>query len=209
MGWLDTLRNVLGIAGRVGSVAGDIAGSRGDAMANAEGAQLTRDRLNLDRAHYQDQSYMDRADVDLNRRNFELNAPASRTNTGVRASMLSNLQSRGARGPQTMSSGRVVNPINFGTDPSALIGGDARGLGSEVMKQIMAQQAKGDQFDPIPKVDYPTPQGAPQSGILDKVLNVGAAVGGVAGAIPNPPVNQARRRKPTPPVTPDPYDPEL
>lgn len=157
-------------------------------------AQAQRDRTNLDSAHDQDQSILQRAGVDLQRRDFALNAPGHRLSTGVRGSAVANAHNIGVgTGPaMTLSSGRTINPIQYtGGGPDDLLSPDARSLGSMVTKDMLAQETAGDHFDPLDTVEYPRASAPKQGSVLDRILGAGALGAGVVGA-----VGSAFRRKP-------------
>ena len=194
------LSNGSQVAGAVSPVLGGAADARAKAEAEEERNQLTRDQLNLSSANSRDKSILDRAGVDLDQRKFQLTAPAARLSTGVRGSMVANAHpvTVGTGGPMTLSSGRTINPIHFGGFDASMINDKARELGDAVTDQALQSQLKGDKFDPLPTVDFPTATPAPDGGLGDKLLGgaaTGSALLGAAGPVLSRILAQAKKPK--------------
>lgn len=174
------------ISSNLSPVLGGMAASRGDALQNQERNQLSRDSLNLSAANLKDRSILDRAGLDMDQRKFQLAAPAARMGDSVRGSIMSRAHNvtAGAGAPMTLSSGHTINPIHYnGVGPDDLLNDNTRQLGDAVTGQMLEAQLKGDKFDPLPTVDFPSPAPAPQSGGMDKAIGAGAGIAGVLGAM--------------------------
>ena len=122
---------------------------------------------------------MNRATLDLNQRNFALNAPTTRMSQSARGSMLANAQDLQISHPRAN-----IPTITGGMRPSAL-SPETRQLGQLVARQALMSQMKGDTFDAVPQQNWQggvvappgvTPQ--PQAGALEKW-------GGIAGILGN------------------------
>ncbi len=160
-----------------------MAAERSQALQHQEGAQLTRDQLELQRAGLQDRSILDRAGLDLDQRKYQATVPGTRMTNSVRGSMLANAHPiTVGQGPSmTLSSGRTINPIHFGGYDASLLNKNTRDLGDAVTGQALQSQLAGDKFDPLEKVDFPKPQGMPQASGMDRAIGTGAQIAGAAG----------------------------
>lgn len=192
-GVLGGIKKAGSVLGRVAPVLGEMAGSMGDSRVNANNSRLAVDRTRLDRANSMDRSIIDRAGVDLDQRQFQLDAPGKRLSTGVRGSLAANYTpttvSSGA--PMTMSSGAQVKPTMFSAPK---LGQGAKDLGALVEQQMLSDQQAGDKFAPLPKVDFPEVRDPEEAGFLESAVNLGAGVAGVGGALANPTMDRLMRR---------------
>lgn len=122
---------------------------------------------------------MNRAGLDLQQRQFALNAPTTRMSQSARGSMLANAQDLQISHPRAN-----IPTITGGMRPSALTP-ETRQLGQLVARQTLMDQMKGDTFEAVPQQDWQggvvappgvTPQ--PQPSGLEKW-------GGIAGILGN------------------------
>ena len=133
----------------------------------------------LDALKQAESANMNRATLDLNQRNFALNAPTTRMSQSARGSMLANAQDLQISHPRAN-----IPTITGGMRPSAL-SPETRQLGALVARQTLLDQMKGDTFDAVPQQNWQggvvappgvTPQ--PQASGLEKW-------GGIAGILGN------------------------
>src|SRR5262245_11038116 len=139
---------------------------------------------NLNRANLQEQGALDRATLDLKRREFGLDAPQARARNAALGSILANVQDVTATHPR-------ANIVNFqgGLRPS-LLSPEARQLGAQMSRDALIQQMGGDKFEDIPKTELagtdwsslmsmkpPEQTPLPQAGGFDTFLNWGAGIG--------------------------------
>lgn len=173
---LDTIGKV---SKGVAQPLGQAAGAQASARSSEAQQQILRDRLNMDKAQSEASQQTSNAATDLNQRAFKLQAPGARLSTGVQGSAVSRAHNitAGTGAPITLSSGKVINPIQFnGGGPDDLLSDDARSLGSMVTRQMLEDQTAGDHFDPLQKTSFPGATPAqPESG-SEKLLG-GAALG--------------------------------
>jgi hypothetical protein len=137
----------------------------------------------LDALKQAESANMNRATLDLNQRNFALNAPTTRMSQSARGSMLANAQDLQISHPRAN-----IPTITGGMRPSALTP-ETRQLGALVARQTLMSQMKGDTFDAVPQQDWKsgvvappgvTPQ--PQASGLEKWGGIAGILGNLAGA---------------------------
>ena len=137
----------------------------------------------LDALKQAESANMNRATLDLNQRNFALNAPTTRMSQSARGSMLANAQDLQISHPRAN-----IPTITGGMRPSAL-SPETRQLGALVARQTLLDQMKGDTFDPVPQQNWQggvvappgvTPQ--PQASGLEKWGGIAGILGNLAGA---------------------------
>lgn len=133
----------------------------------------------LDALKSAESANMNRAALDLNRRQFTLDAPTTRMNQSARGSMLANAQDVKVSHPRAH-----IPTITGGARPSAL-SQETRDLGSLVTRQALMAQMAGDTFEDVPQQNWQggvqTPPGVtpqPQASGLEKW-------GGIAGILGN------------------------
>ena len=126
---------------------------------------------------------MNRAGLDLQQRQFALNAPTTRMSQSARGSMLANAQDLQISHPRAN-----IPTVTGGMRPSAL-SPETRQLGALVARQALMSQMKGDTFDAVPQQDWKsgvvappgvTPQ--PQASGLEKWGGIAGILGNLAGA---------------------------
>lgn len=137
----------------------------------------------LDALKQAESANMNRATLDLNQRNFALNAPTTRMQQSARGSMLANAQDVSVSHPRAH-----IPTITGGARPSAL-SPETRQLGALVARQTLMSQMKGDTFDAVPQQNWQggvvappgvTPQ--PQASGLEKWGGIAGILGNLAGA---------------------------
>ncbi len=151
-GWGDAVR----IMGDVGTIASNA--SRRSAEANVVTADLQQraDQIALQRYL----AGLSGANVDLQQRNFALNAPSTRASQSVRGDIMANAQDVEFSGlPSYVTMGKTSG----GLRPS-LMSGNTRQLGSELSRKALMDQLKGDSFAPIEPL--PTAGSLPSSGLV-------------------------------------------
>jgi hypothetical protein len=124
---------------------------------------------------------MNRAGLDLNRRNFSLNAPSTRMAQAAAGSRMANTQDMTVSHPRAHT-----GSISGGPRPSDLTP-EARQLGALIARQSLMNQMKGDTFEDVPQQDWqsgvlqaPGVTGLPQAGGFEKF---GATMGLVGGGL--------------------------
>jgi len=139
----------------------------------------------------QERGALDRAGLDLQRRQFALNAPQTRGTQAMRGSLMANLQPTRLSGLPSRISASMPQ-VSGGLNASAL-SPEVREMGRTLQRQALLDQMKGDTFDPVPETDFksgvlplPALEELKKSGLLEKILGgvgLGASiVGGMGGA---------------------------
>lgn len=164
------------------------------AQRNALLAQLynTRQDATMSGLLGQSREQSDHARLDLDRRDFALDAPSTRAGQSVRGSILANAQPASISGLPAHIQSRIPN-ISGGLTPS-MFSGDTRALGNEMTRKALMDQLRGDDFEPLERTDFkggilaqPQLEQYQRSGLLEKILgNLGLGLtvaGGIGGAI--------------------------
>lgn len=134
------------------------------------------------------------ANLDLERRQFGLNAPRTRASQSVRGSILQNAQPMTLSGLPSRISSRIPQ-MSGGLTP-AMFSADTRALGGQLTRDALIDQLKGDDFEPMKETDFsaailqnPQLQELQRSGLLEKImggLGLAASVASpLSGAILN------------------------
>lgn len=186
LGGVGTGAKILAGLKSAAPILGGMANARYDAQSNSERNQIGRDSINLRSAEDTERAKLDRANLDMDQRKFQVTAPGQRLSTGVRGSMVSRAHNvtAGSGAPVTLSSGRSINPIHFsGMGPDDLLSPEARQLGEQTTATMLEQAMKGDKFDPID--DTPFPSATPERGssFTDKAIGTGSTIAGLGSAI--------------------------
>ena len=133
---------------------------------------------------------IDNARIDLDRRNFSLQAPNVRGQQALVGSLLQNLQPVKLSGLNPQIASRMPQ-ITGGLNPSA-IGPLARQMGLLMQQNAVSGQQKGDQFDPLVKTDFlkgliPAPKlaGYQGPGKAESILGILGAAGGAWSGLQN------------------------
>jgi hypothetical protein len=147
------------------------------------------------------------ANLDLNRRNFALNAPDTRMSQSVRGSILANAKPLTLSGLPDRVASRIPQ-MSGGLTPE-MFSPETRQLGEEMTRKALIDQLKGDEFAPLERTDFqggvltpPKMEDYQKSSLLEQImagLSVGGSlVGGVGEAI--------QRNKPRRVEDPDGYE---
>lgn len=140
----------------------------------------------------QDRGRVDRAGLDLARRQFALNAPDVRARQASRGDLMTNIRPASISNIPAAVRARMPT-ISGGLTPAAF-GPTSREFGRTMAQQALMQQLAGDKFDPIPDTDYSEvlqllrtlPNTALQRpGFLENLLGGIALGGSIAGGIGN------------------------
>jgi len=137
----------------------------------------------------EESSKQNRAGIDLQRRNFALNAPSARGKQALLGSLIQNIQDVNISGGSPQMRARMPQ-ISGGLRPSA-IGPMAQQMGALMQQNAVSGQQKGDVFDPMAPTDFksglvdpqtytidaPELQALQESGLLEKILG-GIGLGG-------------------------------
>jgi hypothetical protein len=193
-----------------GSAAADAIGSsmsgnrQGQNQANLHQNQLaaqlfgTQQNAATQALSQEEASKLNRAGLDLNQRNFALNAPNVRGRQAVAGSLLQNLQ------PATMSGGserlRAATPAIQGGMSASALSPEARQMGQLMVQQALEKQQAGDTFEPIPTTDFQSGRLTPpemaayeQPGKTESILGLLSMAGPLLEQFrkKTPPVNDA------------------
>ena len=178
----------------LGSVLGGLAGGRAQGRQSAAQTNLQRDQLATQQYGTQqnaliqallaaENANMGRANLDLNRRQFQLSAPGQRGQNAVRGDMMANAQDVSISHPRA-----TLPQISGGMRPS-MLSGNTRALGQDMSRQALLQQLKGDNFEDVPQQNWggavlkpPSQTPLPQGNWFDKFLGVAAPIAAIGGA---------------------------
>lgn len=140
---------------------------------------------------------LDRAQLDLLRRQFGLQAPQQRMSNAARGSVLANVQDVQVSHPRAH-----IPTITGGARPSNLTP-EARQLGALIARQSLMDQMKGDNFSEVPMQNWqggvlpkPGVAGYPQAGGFEKFAGAAGLVGSGLGAIQDAIQQYAQRQRP-------------
>lgn len=167
--------------GAGGAVADAIGSGRAQGRVAETNANSNYDQNRLRAAQLMEQALQGRAGIDLQQRQFALQAPQQRASNSVRGDTLANLQDAQINGPIVGTGGRVPQ-ITGGLRPS-LLSGNSRQLGQQMSRDALLQQMQGDKFDPLPAINVPQITPPQQAGTFDKILGGVGLAGGIAGAL--------------------------
>jgi hypothetical protein len=134
--------------------------------------------MKLRAAQLMEQALQNRAQLEMQQKQFGLQAPQARASNSVRGDTLANLQDATISG---LPSRINVPQIGGGLRPS-LLSQNSRDLGKDMSRQALMQQLQGDQFTPMPAANIPSITPMPQAGALDKILNTVGVIGTGVGA---------------------------
>lgn len=195
------LGGYLSTAGKVGAALADYGQGRADARLTESNAAQGANRNIIDLYQAQQQATnaensfglgkvsagLGIGNLDLNQKQFSLDAPGKRASNSVRGDILANAQDATVSG---VSPNIPVPTISGGLRPS-MFSANTRALGGEMSSQALASQRAGDQFAPLPTLpDYvpgpavPSLTDVPQAGKTDSILNTAGLVGSLASMIP-------------------------
>ena len=183
MDFWSGLKKILGVAGSAAAIpftggwsAAAIPGILGTAGAAASALGQGRAQGRIDEAgmaRTQNQDAYQRALLELQQKQFGLDAPRQRARNAVYGDALAGLQTSTITGlPERISS--RMGQIEGGFDASKMLTPGTRQLGADMSRQALVQQMAGDQFAPMQTAEYPQATGT------DKMLNVVGAVGGIS-----------------------------
>lgn len=149
-------------------------------------AALHNNRQNamMDAARAASGERLGQGNLDLEQRQFSLNAPRARASQSVRGSILQNAQPFQLSGLPSRISSRIPQ-MSGGLTP-AMFNADTRALGGQLTRDALIDQLKGDDFAPMEQTDFqsailqnPQLQELQQSGLLERImggLGLGASV---------------------------------
>jgi len=127
---------------------------------------------------------MDRAQLELLRKQFGLQAPQQRMSNAARGSTMANVQDVQVSHPRAH-----IPTITGGARPSNLTP-EARQLGALIARQSLMDQMKGDNFSEVPPQDWqsavqapPGTAGYPKAGGFEKFAGTMGMIGSGLGAV--------------------------
>src|SRR3990167_7248661 len=136
-------------------------------------------------AELTDRGALDRADLDLKRKGFALEAPKSRANLAVLGDLLANMQD------VTVPDHPRANVVRFegGLRPSNL-SPETRAMGTDLRRTAIMNQLAGDQFADVPTTDFtgtlrkpPVPTDVPKATGMDRFLDTSSMIAAAIAAI--------------------------
>ena len=205
-GWI--LPAIMGVAGLFGGAArgqGQERTNRNDFTQTANQQALTQQGITQNAMttamQGEERGALDRAGLDLSRRNFTLNAPSTRARQSVMGSLM---QSR----PSTINRSSIPSAVRSRMPTMSggpQMTGDTRQLGALMARLALQDQLRGDTFADVPATNFRSAvlppaqqQGYQNPGTLEQILGWLGLAGGAAGA-----VGSARAGRPpsaTPPM---------
>lgn len=178
-----------GLLSRVGEVAEPLAAGRAAGRIDESKIQAEQDRLAQERYRNQlsaetlnTNRQFGQANLDLNQRQFGLQAPQARASNAVRGDILANAQDFAYGTPSMV--GNIPVPTSTGGLRPSIFSENTRNIGRLMSEQALSGQQVGDNFTPLtfPTLGAPpslTP--LPEEGGLDKVLKTAGTVGALGG----------------------------
>lgn len=168
--------------GAGGAVADSLAAGRAQGRGAAAQANTQQQQQLLQALLAQEQANQNRANLDLNQRNFQLTAPNKRGSTAVLGDLLSRAQD--VKITPRAGLEKYVPQVTGGFKPSNL-SPETRQLGQSMTQNALTQQLKGDSFTNPPVQDFSQakPLPLPQANGLDKFLSIAGPIAGIAGAV--------------------------
>lgn len=177
----NVLSQVLNTAGGMSGPMAGAAKGRADARQIEAILNQNADRINTDRYVAQNDAALKNAALDLQRRQFGLNAPQTLANETARGDLLANVQPASISGLPSY----IQKPnISGGLSPADL-GPNARSAGQALSNQSLGHLQSGDltKFAPVNLATLPPVNPTPTGNILDTILSTGGLAGGLLGAL--------------------------
>lgn len=174
------LSGILGAAGKIGGVLSNASGSQAASRQNDALFNLQRDRATADVYNTAQRSIFDKANTELQQKQFALQAPVTRARQTSLGDLLANIQDVNIQAP----AGINVPQITGGLRPSAL-GPNARAAGGELSRQALMALMNGSDT-PTTKLDLLTPptiREMPQAGGAERVTGQLGTILGLAGTL--------------------------
>jgi hypothetical protein len=173
---------VSGIGSGLGAVAGGASAGRAAGRVDEAGINNKQDQLKLQAAQMLEQALQGRGNLDLNQRQFALQAPQQRAQNSRFGDVLANVQDAGVSGPITGTKGQMPT-ITGGLRPS-LLSANTRQLGQNMSRDALLQNTSGaDTFQPLPEINIPSITPTPEASGMDTGLNWLSGIGTGLGAL--------------------------
>jgi hypothetical protein len=180
--------------GAGGAVADALGQGRAAGRVQQAGVNSNQDQNKLRAAQLMEQALQGRAGIDLQQKQFALQAPGQRASNSVRGDVLAGVQDAGVQGPIIGTHGQIPQ-ITGGLRPS-LLSANTRQLGQNMSRDALLQNMNGaDTFKPMPAIDVPQPTPLPEAGGFDKFLSGLGMVGGVLQGL-DPEIRNMLKPKP-------------
>lgn len=174
-GGASLIPTILSTAGSVASAASQ---GRAQGRAQEAGINANQDAMKLRAAQMMEDALQGRAGLDLQQKQFALNAPQARARNSVKGDLLANGQDVSIdAGPRIK-----IPTITGGLRPS-MFSDNSRQLGQQMSRDALLGQMQGDQFEKLPAPNIPSITPTPQSGKLDTILNALGMAGAGAGVM--------------------------
>lgn len=182
--WLQFLPAIAGIAGKLFSGASQ---GRADGRAAEVGvtqgqdaATLDRARLAEDQAQRQQNTALDMAGIDIDRREYADKSRATGYKDRLQGGLLQGLQDFEIEPPAGITMGK----ISGGLRPSAILNKES--LGRDMERGAIQRGLEGPKFADVEQVDGPAIPGLselPKAGKLDSFLNIASLISNLAGGV--------------------------
>jgi hypothetical protein len=181
------LLGTLGTIGKLGSLATGAAtnlraGRQEDAVLN-----LQQDRAKADIYGTQQNAVFNRANQELQQKQFGMTTAPTRARQAALGDILANIQNVKVTPPPGIRMGEVSGGLS-----PALLGPNARSAGSELSRQALLKLMDGSdtKFSDMPLLTPPPIQSTPQASKSENLLGILGTLGGLAGG-----VNEVMRRR--------------
>ncbi len=169
-GGAGLLSKIPSILSTLGSVASGASAGRAAGRVDEAGINNRQDQLRLQAAQILEQALQGRGNLDLNQRQYALQAPQQRASNSRLGDVMANAQDASISGPVTGTKGRVPS-ISGGLRPS-LMSANTRQLGQNMSRDALLQNTSGaDTFTPLPAMQIPSITPTPEASGLDTGLN--------------------------------------
>ncbi len=173
-----------GIGSALGSVASGASAGRAAGRVDEAGINNRQDQLRLQAAQMLEQALQGRGNLDLNQRQYALQAPQQRASNSRLGDVMANAQDASVSGPVTGTKGRVPT-ISGGLRPS-LMSANTRQLGQNMSRDALLQNTSGaDTFTPLPDINIPSITPTPEASGMDTGLNWLGGIGTGLGVLDN------------------------
>jgi hypothetical protein len=167
---------ILAGASLIGKLFGGASKGRAEGRAAETQVLQQQDQTALQRFLAAQNAQNTAAQTDLQRKQYSLQAPGQRAQNSTRGDILATLQKPTAA-QQAHPRANVIDFLQGAPELSA----NTRALGTKMSQQALDSQDAGDTFTGGNLLLVPQASPLPQAGKLDKFLNVGSTIGGLAG----------------------------
>lgn len=174
------IQAALGLAGLLAPLFGGGAKKAQEQRTEEAKLNLGRDQLATSQYGTAQNAVFNKAQQDLQNKQFGLNAPSTRAKQATLGDLLANIQDAKITAPSGIRMGNITG----GLRPSAL-GPNARAAGGELSRQaLMALMDQRDQkFQDMPLLNPPAISQTPKAGKLENIFGTIGTIGGILGGL--------------------------